>query len=297
MESVNLNELFVSSPSTAFQLYSNMSISWRNISHYLQRDSYTCRKRFLEISFPGDFIGGLDIWLPGEISRFQELSKKLENNTLDSKGRELGRLRYQCYNLDNFKSMSSVDGSGSPIPQRLRNIAWNLIHDNELLNLVEINGKKWKMIGTALNRTCIQCFQRYQILKFKNNNQSQLGWTVDQNRQLFTLVEEYGPRWTKIGSILNRSSYVCRAAYKRLLDKIPEASMPKLNKPSRQQKKLDNILQTLSIDQLQYSNLNNLSTIFSLDQLQLMNSSNTRRKWDKEEVNYYIIYLLCYTSI
>lgn len=45
------------------------------------------------------------------------------------------------------------------------------------------------------------------------------GWTDDQNAELVRLVKECGPRWTDIGRRLRRTAYVCRAAYKRYIDK------------------------------------------------------------------------------
>ena len=33
------------------------------------------------------------------------------------------------------------------------------------------------------------------------------------------LVGEKGPKWTEIGASLNRTAYVCQAAYKRLVHK------------------------------------------------------------------------------
>jgi hypothetical protein len=57
------------------------------------------------------------------------------------------------------------------------------------------------------------------------------GWTHEQNIELEELVRTHGAKWTLIGSKLGRTSYVCRAAYKRLLEKSADKnrSMPRSN--------------------------------------------------------------------
>ena len=54
-----------------------------------------------------------------------------------------------------------------------------------------------------------------------------LGWTEEQKFELRELVAQLGARWTAIAARLNRTPYVCRSAYKRLLDANGKQSMPR----------------------------------------------------------------------
>jgi hypothetical protein len=50
-------------------------------------------------------------------------------------------------------------------------------------------------------------------------------------------VNEFGAQWTKIGSLIGRTSYTCRACYKRLVDKAGSSmQMPKKYKASPEEK-------------------------------------------------------------
>ena len=53
------------------------------------------------------------------------------------------------------------------------------------------------------------------------------GWTDDQKRELQDLVAKLGARWTRIASHLNRTAYVCRSAYKRIVDADGKHVMPR----------------------------------------------------------------------
>lgn len=145
---------------------------------------------------------------------------------------------------------------------------WSASNDAQLLQLHSLHANKWKRIGAMLRppRTSAQCFQRFQILQLRSGStlvstasdaahtpqpttftssaykkrsiatkvgsasvgEAPVGWTINQTQELCDLVRTYGPRWTHIGSLIHRTSYVCRAAYKRLVDKDPHIVMPRL---------------------------------------------------------------------
>jgi len=49
------------------------------------------------------------------------------------------------------------------------------------------------------------------------------GWSDASYVQLHQLVRQLGNKWTVIGSMMDKTPYVCSAAYKRLLDRLSTA--------------------------------------------------------------------------
>ena len=52
---------------------------------------------------------------------------------------------------------------------------------------------------------------------------SRVGWSDASYVQLYQLVHQLGSKWTVIGTMMDKTPYVCSAAYKRLLDRLAMA--------------------------------------------------------------------------
>ena len=52
---------------------------------------------------------------------------------------------------------------------------------------------------------------------------TRVGWSDASYVQLHQLVRQLGNKWTVIGAMMNKTPYVCSAAYKRLLDRLSTA--------------------------------------------------------------------------
>ena len=113
--------------------------------------------------------------------------------------------------------VTAADSAVPVIFGRRKSRKWSAAEDTSLLALFATLGTQWTVIGGSLGRTGAQCFQRHQILLQRAQRQVPLrGWDEAQKAELARLVAERGPKWTEIGAALGRTSYVCRAAYKRL---------------------------------------------------------------------------------
>eukprot|EP01038_Epipyxis_sp_PR26KG_P006284 gene6284-8652_t len=237
-------------------LYSNqLTINWRNISFFMNRNSEDCRHRFSFIVLGRDLTTLPDVWYEGETKYLFYLVNS-RGFQWSSIGRELGRSPRQCYNCyhsrniefdfennnnfdnnNNNKSIlenniidqindSVVERNGIRYPQlphfRKRNKgSWNDSEDIELLRLVDLYNNQWTKIGSLMKRSNLQCFQRFQTLNRSNQVQ---GWTNAQNKELFQLVAKHGAQWTLISKMIGRTPYVCREAYKRLIDRTSRKS-------------------------------------------------------------------------
>ena len=92
---------------------------------------------------------------------------------------------------------------------------WTAQEDALLLQLVASEGKRWQRISSTVGRPGSQCFQRYQILTTAAPSGR---WTDEQKSELLQLVHETGTsKWTSIGKALQRTPYVCRSAYLRIM--------------------------------------------------------------------------------
>ena len=132
--------------------------------------------------------------------------------------------------------------------------------------------------------TAYQCFQRFQIISQANSSKS--GWSTEDNAALFRLVAEYGAKWTTIGKLLGRTAYVCRAAYKRFVDKAPAKTlkMPKANDEVKAMTMVDLVGSvesdgTINIPFVKWNASGN-------------NVTSSKQTWSKEEVCYACAILL-----
>eukprot|EP01036_Dinobryon_divergens_P030151 gene30150-39347_t len=178
-----------------------------------------------------------------------------------------------------------------------RSRTWDGKEDAMLLSYQEEYGNKWKAIGQLINRPGSQCFQRYQILRVHKEN-GRLKWSDGEYGRLFQLVQSHGPRWTVIGKLLGRTAYVCRSAYKRLVDKFDSSAslqMPRARVLKKKPKHfpLSKPILLSSADSPSYA-VANSSRLHKEDNVSVLlsesanepKSENVQRLWTKEEDEY-----------
>ena len=103
---------------------------------------------------------------------------------------------------------------------RKKTRTWTVLEDNRLLAGVYHYGTdNWKAVSNFLGsgRNRAQCSQRWA--RCLNPGISKKNWSEEENKQLESLVEEYGNKaWTKISAVMgNRSDVQCRYHYKQLI--------------------------------------------------------------------------------
>eukprot|EP00597_Dinobryon_sp_UTEXLB2267_P003739 CAMPEP_0170061834 /NCGR_PEP_ID=MMETSP0019_2-20121128/3265_1 /TAXON_ID=98059 /ORGANISM="Dinobryon sp., Strain UTEXLB2267" /LENGTH=510 /DNA_ID=CAMNT_0010267787 /DNA_START=233 /DNA_END=1762 /DNA_ORIENTATION=+ len=241
-----------------------MPPNWRNISHYLNRKSTDCRLRFIFLVLGRDLDRVPDVWFEGEAEYLRRLVVD-RNFSWSAAARELGRTSQQCascYSTGMYRSYGLSFSQNRPQQEDqqnksedttsdennvifnirkhykngIRSRTWDSDEDALLLQHFATYGNKWKQIGNLIHRPGSQCFQRYQILKFQMEN-GRKKWTNEEYEKLFQLVNVYGPRWTYIGVLLGRTAYVCRSAYKRIIDKMDSSQAMPIPR-TRESKKL-----------------------------------------------------------
>ena len=200
--------------------------SWRNVSHILMRSSADCRQAYLSSVLRKDLSQQRDVWYPGEVYFLQQLAEHW-NRSWVAIGNELGRSPQQCRNAHAAGSGSAVlrvrgesrSSDCSFVRAGRCSRSWTAAEDVELVRLRGEHSDCWAPVAAAMQRTNAQCFQRYSILAARAAGSAQHGWSEAQNRELSALVRSEGAQWSAIGRRLGRTAYVCRAAYKRLLDR------------------------------------------------------------------------------
>ena len=86
-------------------------VNWRNISHYLDRSSYDCRRQYMKVALDRDLERMNDIWTESEMVFLRQLVAACGTHWVEI-ARELGRKPVQCSNsFNNFYQITS-DTSG-----------------------------------------------------------------------------------------------------------------------------------------------------------------------------------------
>ena len=82
--------------------------NWRNISHYLDRSSYDCRRQYMKVVLDRDLERVVDIWTESEMVYLRQLVDSCGTHWADI-ARELGRKPVQCSNsFNNFYQISAA---------------------------------------------------------------------------------------------------------------------------------------------------------------------------------------------
>ena len=80
--------------------------------------------------------------------------------------------------------------------------------DQQLRTLVEVNGfKDWKIVSSFMqNRTARQCRERYN--DYLNPALNKGEWTIDEEKKLIELIQQYGKKWSFLKKFFNGRSDV-----------------------------------------------------------------------------------------
>ena len=213
-------------------------LNWRNMSSIVSRSSVDCRRRFSTIVLGRDLKRLSDVWYESETSQLQNLVRQRGSKWREI-GRTLGRSPSQCYQAYHYHTSANnfVGEFNSNVAKNSGNLGsnettgsantkksstkdlWGPLEDLLLLELVKKHQNSWRKIGAEIGRPSTQCFQRFRIL-----NAEAVGvWTEEEYGVLSSFVQSWGAQWTAIGYMLGKSAYVCREAYKRLVERANKA--------------------------------------------------------------------------
>eukprot|EP01112_Ceratiomyxa_fruticulosa_P009953 TRINITY_DN2613_c0_g1_i11.p1 TRINITY_DN2613_c0_g1~~TRINITY_DN2613_c0_g1_i11.p1 ORF type:complete len:329 (+),score=56.74 TRINITY_DN2613_c0_g1_i11:126-1112(+) len=99
---------------------------------------------------------------------------------------------------------------------------WTKEESERLIGLVERMGdKKWKKIAQSFGagKTGAQCAQHWKRVLCPVIRKG--AWNVDEEEQLFILVEKHGQAWKKIASeLVNRTDIQCRYQYLKAMESV-----------------------------------------------------------------------------
>lgn len=86
---------------------------------------------------------------------------------------------------------------GETKPTRNKRRGWSATEDAQLLELIDMHGKKWTEVGKMINgRTGKQVRDRFVNVLMPNIKKK--NWTIAEDQLIIDLFAEFGPKWTKI---------------------------------------------------------------------------------------------------
>ncbi|KAI4203337.1 MAG: hypothetical protein LQ346_001808 [Caloplaca aetnensis] len=92
---------------------------------------------------------------------------------------------------------------------------WSTQAEADLINLRDVEGKQWKDIGVAIDRSVDACRDRYKKLNPDKQSTTKL-WSAQAEADLINLRDVEGKQWKDIGVAMDRSLDACRRRYKKL---------------------------------------------------------------------------------
>ncbi|CAD8141267.1 unnamed protein product [Paramecium pentaurelia] len=160
---------------------------------------------------------------------------------------------------------------------KIKKQKWNLIEDQLLLELVTLNGKKWKKISKYFTgKTDKQCLQRYN--NTLNPNVNKQPFTVEEDQIIYQNYIILGSKWSKISRKLNRRTHnqVKNRFYSHIISSHLNLENPYHTKLSSQQAKKALFKATLEHKQKLLLENQNLIT-------QLLDQSHLKNYFDEDE--------------
>lgn len=106
------------------------------------------------------------------------------------------------------------------IDPNLNHGRWTANEDQAFEEAVQYySAKNWQEISEYIgSRTAFQCKERYE-LKYMNPDKYK-NWTIEEDKKLLDLVDEYGGQWAKIAAceFPNRTDHSCLFRYTKLMN-------------------------------------------------------------------------------
>ncbi|CAF0719286.1 unnamed protein product [Brachionus calyciflorus] len=126
---------------------------------------------------------------------------------------------YICY-LNGTRDRNTIYNHHLKIDPSLNHGRWTASEDQAFDEaVVYYSAKNWQEISEYIGtRTAFQCKERYE-LKYLNPDKYK-NWTVEEDKKLLDLVDEYGGQWSKIATIEfpNRTDHSLLFRYTKLMN-------------------------------------------------------------------------------
>ncbi|CAI8497880.1 unnamed protein product [Hanseniaspora opuntiae] len=151
--------------------------------------------------------------------------------------------------INNIYKQTNIKGSSI-------NNYWSEKEDDILTRSIQKYGiNKWNKVATLLmKKSAIQCKLRWEeYLSPKINNNKQVQFNPDEDKQLIDLYEMHRDQWKTIADIMGKTASSCFNRYNELISSDPQQmdfNVNDLSGTSKDQKKKKDIKTMLSADSL-----------------------------------------------